>query len=1041
MKRWRENLRTRKRNRRRKAALAEREAVKQGDYDRELLAHCLQVEQDLAARQHLAEEDKHFTTDYSVSRKFQAAIDAYQEEQKSVASALEAAKKTAEDLEAEVESRRRKISELAISLGETKQQVKEMPLSKKKQTSLASFLRAKEQERAGNADFPYSVTKVQTVQRARAMLAESEVGKQLLLEQVALDRAEKAKREAKKKALTAKQAAGRLERMTQKLEKAVPGRKWKGTRKLAKQLSEPKVGLSPEEEALERDLRLARNKLARKRVGDGKKRSKRELAPKERQEATSFLDKALAQTPEEKRGKEWWKKLAVESGYEERVLKKLDKPDQRELTNVRLSKYARKGKNRYWMTLLRFKTTGIRKPRDDLHGGKLRACKEKVKDFCKAEMSLGHDLCGYDLLDQYELEVDELVFNLQKIEPEQISEQDKSKLEAGLHFLGTGRVSRQARAFTQQMLLLYCGVVERKPDLVFPMTTAESKLVCNLSWQSFDRVCYCLSYGSEETLSDFVGDPRTFMKNVETLAIAASDAVPVYLDISTHKVLVAAKVLDLAARRRLAQRQGIQPESIPEELHITASGESRQDKDRLTWVCRQGLLNYFQKVRPGKKAPPRVQGKILKSILVVHCSTHCFLDWICPHTNTWLVAQDFWEEGKHVLRKVGDPVPATLMKSWRQQRSKNPELFERIYLMGQKKAYMDEIICSWHSLILEEEFPLGVLHQVDMFSGELTETVEALNWSRQQVKTVIGPKQTSKLQVTDITFSKLAKDRCTVVKRKQRMAQRVLAQASGTAPKLEAGAFEILETVSEMHKACVESNERDESVAKSFRRAGWLAYEPGVEKFQRAEGARWAGLPLGGSNLSDEYLADRYTALDSEGIPRRPDWNALHRLRIEQEQAAALKALAEKKGQVTACKESNKPDSAISKTWDKEEKDCAELEKDRQTQGEKDISLGFLQEYLLQTQPGEEEKWQPEDNKLELKLSDMTELEDRQDSAWISLPPKRRRELLNEARMGLTTPQAGRKTATQQEELRVRDQEFRGNHVCVYIHIYIYICV
>ena len=71
------------------------------------------------------------------------------------------------------------------------------------------------------------------------MLAESEVGKQLLLEQVALDRAEKAKREAKKKALSAKIATIRLEKQTQKLEKAVPGRKWKGTRKLAKQLSEP----------------------------------------------------------------------------------------------------------------------------------------------------------------------------------------------------------------------------------------------------------------------------------------------------------------------------------------------------------------------------------------------------------------------------------------------------------------------------------------------------------------------------------------------------------------------------------------------------------------------------------------------------------------------------------------------------------------------------------------------------------------------------------------------------------------------------------
>ena len=60
---------------------------------------------------------------------------------------------------------------------------------------------------------------------------------------------------------------------------------------------------------------------------------------------------------------------------------------------------------------------------------------------------------------------------------------------------------------------------------------------------------------------------------------------------------------------------------------------------------------------------------------------------------------------------------------------------------------MDEIICAWHSEKLEEECGGPCMHLVDMFAGELTEVVEAHNYARGQVKVVIGPKQTSKIQV------------------------------------------------------------------------------------------------------------------------------------------------------------------------------------------------------------------------------------------------------------------------------------------------------
>ena len=102
---------------------------------------------------------------------------------------------------------------------------------------------------------------------------------------------------------------------------------------------------------------------------------------------------------------------------------------------------------------------------------------------------------------------------------------------------------------------------------------------------------------------------------------------------------------------------------------------------------------------------------------------------------------------------------------------------------------MDEVICSFHSeLIAEEQTQLaqeaqrteeeagGVFHQVDMFSGELSENVSLLNFIRQQVKNVIPPKQTARCQVTDIRFAKLGKDELMKLKAKQRKAMRTKAK-------------------------------------------------------------------------------------------------------------------------------------------------------------------------------------------------------------------------------------------------------------------------
>ena len=546
---------------------------------------------------------------------------------------------------------------------------------------------------------------------------------------------------------------------------------------------------------------------------------------------------------------------------------------------------------------------------------------------------------------------------------------------------------------------------------------AESRLLMKLGWQSFDRICYFLSYGSEAELKDFVANPAEFIKHREDLPIVASDAVPVYLDISTGKVLVPAKVLDASARRQLAKRKGLQPEELTEDIHLVAEGASRQDKDRLTWLCRQNLNHYFKKVKPGVPAV-RVAGRMLDSILFVHCSTVIRLEDICPFTDTYLKDQNMVINGKKVDKKKGEKVHPQLLKPWRELRRKRPDLFQQgVRVWGSPNAYQNEPSCSLHTELLEEEFPNGCLHQVDMFSGELTEVVESQNYCRNQVKTIIPPKQTAKAQVTDILFSRIGKAAGNEKKQELRRAQRRKAKEEGVAAKLEAGCFESLSIVIAMHKRCVEAAEEGK-VEQCFRKSGYLAYEFGEEGMQKAEGERWNGLPLGGSNLPKKYLDLRFGHVDEKGVPVKPDWSELHEHRRKAREAAADDKRIRAKGTAQAFKPKEGKAALMAqnqKGSDEKAEQALKVEVE-ELWTEADHCRGVLSEYLPQQSIDEEADEKAE--RITIDLSVWEGLEESKEDLWMALPPKRRRQIIDEARTEMVTSQGKTQSkADEQEEL------------------------
>ena len=548
-----------------------------------------------------------------------------------------------------------------------------------------------------------------------------------------------------------------------------------------------------------------------------------------------------------------------------------------------------------------------------------------------------------------------------------------------------------------------------------------------LGWQSFDRLCYILAYGTEKQLENFVAKPEVFVETREDLPIAASDAVPVYLDISTGKILVSTSVLDAAAKRRLAKKKGQEPEELTENVHIIAEGASRQDKDRLTWICRQICYNYFKKGSKEKPAP-RIRGDMLSSILLVHCSTFCRVENICPETDTWLEDEEFWLNGVHTVRKAGDKVPATLMRPWRDLREREPELFEKgVLVWGSLNAYQNEVVCAAQSKLLEKECPNGCLHQVDMFSGELTEIMEAINFLRHQPKTVVPPKQTSKAQVTDLGLARMGKAAGNKEKRRLRILQKRVASRKGEAAKHESGPYECLSICVAMHQRCVEAASVG-FVEESFRKSAWLAYDFLEEGMKPAEGERWANLPLGGTNYPSKYMEQRYGHTDEAGVPVRPDWGELHEFRRKQRESkkdddkikAAGRAawLEPKVGRAKVLADAQE---------EKERREEEALQTEREhVWSEKDACLGVLSEYLTQEDISEEPKSKEQEGEedVRIELSTWKGLEEKQDEAWFALPPKRRREILEEARTECLSVSQGGESTAEKEMLKETAEVF-----------------
>jgi hypothetical protein len=284
---------------------------------------------------------------------------------------------------------------------------------------------------------------------------------------------------------------------------------------------------------------------------------------------------------------------------------------------------SKRGNNRFWEHFIS-KDQGIRLGK---HGVKKKtfaspfeAEEEQLKSWIRREEELGHGLEVTDLIDEFILILESQVYDMQEKKEALggLPEADEKKQR-----LSINRLSKLTKPHNKKYLgarLLYaCNFVTRRPHNVVPYTTAENDCICKLSWQSWDWLTHVLATGTAAQLKTFMCEPDIFIQNRKSLVIVGQDATPVYLDLSTGKMLVRGEVLDACNLRRAAKKARDKNRNISivtltgSTAPSDAQGSSRREKNRLTLILRQSLHGVFD---PDVKVP---EGRIRDAVLFNPC--------------------------------------------------------------------------------------------------------------------------------------------------------------------------------------------------------------------------------------------------------------------------------------------------------------------------------------------------------------------------------------------------------------------------------------
>ncbi|CAE7439407.1 unnamed protein product, partial [Symbiodinium sp. CCMP2592] len=503
---------------------------------------------------------------------------------------------------------------------------------------------------------------------------------------------------------------------------------------------------------------------------------------------------------------------------------------------------------------------------------------DKAREWFNEMRSYGNQVLRVDLYNYYIhlMEMDKIRVQADLSDPKllqpkrtplqvRLSELDKQ--------LASQKKSDKAKESLKGRLEKWCSARNLRPHLVTKLTPLQEQSRCHLTWQSFDRALWLAACSDEETLGKHVSKPKQFLEHRASLAILFADQIPLWIKAGAERSLFAewerkptsqaALRQDLAALhdKQLSGQADVDSGLVVQ--HPDSSGEPLADRFRLTYEARQVLLNYNS---PG--TPPT--GLCYKGLIIIS-GPHARLSNI-SQDGKWLCDETFEWRGNLVSHKKGTSV-GRLMEPWRALRAQKPHLFEHVSVMMQPSSNADSIILSWVAQELSEAFP-ALLVQRDCLGASFTESVPGAHFLGNTIQTLVAPKMTASLQLTDTDFSRRFKSLCrTSMAERRSLGQKALTE-SGKSSVWAASVEDICETIVSAQKACAE--DASDWVLSGLRRNGMLAYRPLDGKLQPAELSTpsFKDLPQGSARLRSEWLEPRFGWVQ-DGIPSEPDWSLI----------------------------------------------------------------------------------------------------------------------------------------------------------------------
>ena len=463
--------------------------------------------------------------------------------------------------------------------------------------------------------------------------------------------------------------------------------------------------------------------------------------------------------------------------------------------------------------------------------------RQDLKNWFNEQRCLGNQVLQQDLYERYVLFLHDHVLGLESkaegLTDPLVKGETLAAVGEGRQTLKKLESSKKYRESLTSRLKLLVGAKNLKPHLDTKLSPLEEQARVQLTWQAYDGALWTAALAPPEELGKWVSKPEQFLQSRSNLVLFYADQIPLWIKAGLERELFAEWETQPTSQEALRQKlraslQQDQPSTdasgalVVSASEQDASGQKQlrsrkqplSERFRVTYEARQIVMNYASTEEP--------VGSVYKGLLIV-AGPHAVLDWIADD-GTWNRDHEFVYKGKLVSRKKGRSC-GRLLEPWRALRLRKPDIFKELSVYSQPSSNADGIVLSWVALELSSTFP-SLLVQRDCLGASFSDSVQEAHFVGNTIQTMVGPKVTASVQLTDTDFSRKFKSLCRNEMASRRSKGQSALRSKGESTIWTCSFDDIAETILHAQRAMSQQNERDQWILRGLRRNAMLCYRP-----------------------------------------------------------------------------------------------------------------------------------------------------------------------------------------------------------------------